>query len=184
MFGAIVSATDPVAVVALLKELGVAKEISTLIEGESLMNDGTAMVVFLVLLEFVESETTGLPPPGAWDIVKKFIWMSVFAPIVGIIVAYIMTKWLKRIHNNPVLEGNLTVCVPYILFYFCEFYQMSGILGLVSCGLYMTKEGKIKVSHEADHSVHAVWSYIGFVAETIIFGMTGLILGNIVIEKA
>ena len=48
MFGAIVSATDPVAVVALLKELGVAKDLSTLIEGESLLNDGTAMVVFLV----------------------------------------------------------------------------------------------------------------------------------------
>ena len=55
MFGAIVSATDPVAVVALLKELGVSKEISTLIEGESLLNDGTAMVMFLILLEFVTS---------------------------------------------------------------------------------------------------------------------------------
>ena len=55
MFGAIVSATDPVAVVSLLKELGVDEEISTLIEGESLLNDGTAMVVFLTLLDFVEA---------------------------------------------------------------------------------------------------------------------------------
>ena len=49
LFGAIISATDPVAVVALLKELGVSKSISTLIEGESLFNDGTALVIFLVL---------------------------------------------------------------------------------------------------------------------------------------
>lgn len=53
MYGAIISATDPVAVVALLKELGASKRLSTMIEGESLLNDGTAFVVFLVLLEFV-----------------------------------------------------------------------------------------------------------------------------------
>ena len=53
MYGSIVSATDPVAVVALLKELGASKRLSTMIEGESLLNDGTAFVVFLVLLDFV-----------------------------------------------------------------------------------------------------------------------------------
>ena len=56
LFGTINSATDPVAVVALLKELGVTKRISTLIEGESLLNDGTALVLFLVLIEFVLGE--------------------------------------------------------------------------------------------------------------------------------
>ena len=69
MFGAIVSATDPVAVVALLKELGVAKDLSTLIEGESLLNDGTAMVVFLVLLQILEANESGEQAPGAWDII-------------------------------------------------------------------------------------------------------------------
>lgn len=59
LFGAIISATDPVAVVSLLKELGVSKKISTLIEGESLLNDGTALVLFLVLIKFVEGENPG-----------------------------------------------------------------------------------------------------------------------------
>lgn len=54
LFGAIISATDPVAVVALLKELGASRKLATLIEGESLFNDGTAYVVFLVLLKIVE----------------------------------------------------------------------------------------------------------------------------------
>ena len=57
MYGSIVSATDPVAVVALLKELGASKRLATMIEGESLLNDGTAMVIFLVLLKIVEGET-------------------------------------------------------------------------------------------------------------------------------
>jgi len=54
LFGAIASATDPVAVVALLKELGASKRLATMIEGESLLNDGTAMVIFLVILDIVE----------------------------------------------------------------------------------------------------------------------------------
>ena len=56
LYGSIISATDPVAVVCLLKELGASKRLATMIEGESLLNDGTAMVVFLVLLEIVEGE--------------------------------------------------------------------------------------------------------------------------------
>ena len=56
LFGTINSATDPVAVVSLLKSLGVSKRISTLIEGESLLNDGTALVLFLVLIKFVTGE--------------------------------------------------------------------------------------------------------------------------------
>ena len=54
LFGSIISATDPVAVVALLKDLGASKRLSTMIEGESLLNDGTAMVIFLVILDIVE----------------------------------------------------------------------------------------------------------------------------------
>ena len=99
MFGAIVSATDPVAVVALLKELGVAKDLSTLIEGESLLNDGTAMVVFLVLLEILEANESGEHSPGFMDIIKQFVWMSIVAPILGVMVGWLCAKWLKRLHN-------------------------------------------------------------------------------------
>lgn len=68
MFGSIISATDPVAVVALLKELGASKRLSTMIEGESLLNDGTAMVVFLVLFDLVVGKQL-----TAIDVVKTFI---------------------------------------------------------------------------------------------------------------
>ena len=89
LFGAIVSATDPVAVVALLKELGVAKRLNTLIEGESLLNDGTAMVVFLVVLEIVEGkEVTGA------DIVVKFIRLTLGGVALGLLTGFILATWL------------------------------------------------------------------------------------------
>ena len=141
MFGAIVSATDPVAVVALLKSLGVSKQISTLIEGESLLNDGTAMVVFLILKVFTINEITGEENPGVGEIIWMFVRMSLIASLLGATTGWFMALWLNKVHNNPVLEANLTVCVPYILFYVCEYLGMSGILGIVSCGLYMANAG-------------------------------------------
>ena len=125
MFGAISSATDPVAVVSLLKELGMSKRISTLIEGESLLNDGTAMVVFLVLKKFAEDEQDELNEKKyeTWSL-STVLWMGVRMSIIsfyfGQLIGWLLSKWLNRIHNNPVLETNLTVCVPYILFYVAE----------------------------------------------------------------
>ena len=81
LYGSIISATDPVAVVCLLKELGASKKLSTMIEGESLLNDGTATVVFLVLLDIAEGmeATVG-------SVIVKFIRLSIGGPALGVLV--------------------------------------------------------------------------------------------------
>ena len=94
LFGAIISATDPVAVVSLLKELGVSKRISTMIEGESLLNDGTALVMFLILITFVEGES-----PTVGEMIGQFCKMSLLGPLLGLIFGMIMAFMLSRIHN-------------------------------------------------------------------------------------
>jgi NhaP-type Na+/H+ or K+/H+ antiporter len=98
LFGAIISATDPVAVVALLKELGVSKRISTLIEGESLLNDGTAYVVFLILLEVVadpkyKAELT----VGA--VIGKFFYLALVGPLIGLLFGKLLSMCQHFIHN-------------------------------------------------------------------------------------
>jgi NhaP-type Na+/H+ or K+/H+ antiporter len=85
LFGAIISATDPVAVVALLKELGASKKLATLIEGESLFNDGTAMVVFLVVLDIVEGNA-----PSAGEIATKFCRLSLGGLALGLVAGVIV----------------------------------------------------------------------------------------------
>jgi sodium/hydrogen exchanger 10/11 len=175
LFGSIISATDPVAVVALLKELGASKRLSTLIEGESLLNDGTAMVVFSVILEMAHGKEM-----GPVDVIGMFCRLSIGGPILGFLGGIICTYTLSKIHNNGVLEVNTTIVVSYIVFYVAEntALKVSGILALVSLGLYMTKSGKTRISAESEHSVHHVWGYIGFMAETIIFILTGIICGQ------
>lgn len=149
LFGAIISATDPVAVVALLKELGADKKLSTLIEGESLLNDGTAMVVFLIMLKIIEADEGEEMTVG--NILFDFVRLSLGGPIVGLIFGFLLSTALALIHNKPVLEANLTICVPYICFFICEMHEVhvSGILALVSLGLYMTEVGRTRISAES-----------------------------------
>lgn len=175
LFGSIISATDPVAVVALLKELGASKRLSTLIEGESLLNDGTAMVVFAVILEMCHGTKM-----SSFDIVAMFCRLSVGGPLLGLFAGIICTYILSKTFNNAVLEVNTTIFMSYITFYVAENtpLHVSGILALVSLGLYMTKSGKTMISAESEHAVHHVWGYVGFMAETVIFTLSGIIMGH------
>ena len=79
---------------ALLKQLGVSKRISTLIEGESLLNDGTALVLFLVLIKFVEGEDM-----TAAEVIGQFCKMSIAGPLLGLAFGIVMAFILGRIHN-------------------------------------------------------------------------------------
>lgn len=115
LFGSIVSATDPVAVVTMLKNVGASKRLTTAIEGESLLNDGTAMVIFLIMVEIVE----GIEPTW-YFMILKFLRLAIGGPIVGWIFGWILTTWLARIQKQPVLEANLTVVMAYLCFFVCE----------------------------------------------------------------
>jgi len=174
LFGAIISATDPVAVVALLKELGASKKLATLIEGESLLNDGTAMVIFMIATKMAEGEEMSVGKG-----LVLFARLSLGGPILGLAFALILTFWLGRIHNSPVLECNLTICFAYVTYYVAEMpgVHVSGILAIVCLGLYMTKKGKLSISSESEIAVHHVWQTIGFCAETLIFFLSGVMIG-------
>lgn len=175
MYGSIISATDPVAVVCLLKELGASKRLSTMIEGESLLNDGTAMVVFLIILDFVEGKN-----PTPMEMFTKLLRLSAGGPILGFLGGWIMSNILKRIHNNFVLEVNTTIFVSYFIFFIAESTGVgaSGILAVVTMGLYMANTGKTNISAVSEHAVHHVWGFVGFVAETVIFILSGVIMGQ------
>lgn len=174
MFGAIASATDPVAVVALLKELGASKKLSTMIEGESLFNDGTAMVLFFILLEIVEGEDLSFG-----YMIAKFFRLSFIGPILGLAFGMIIEQILLQIHNHYVLETNLTIVGVYMCWYVSENTDLhvSGVLAVVVLGVYMSLFGKTAISAESEHALHHVWGYLGFVAETLIFMLAGIIIG-------
>jgi NhaP-type Na+/H+ or K+/H+ antiporter len=174
MLGAILSATDPVAVVALLKELGASKKLGTLIEGESLLNDGTAIVVFLVLFDKVVDPTLVLEPA---TIARQFVQMSIGGPCVGYILGCCFLWFIGKVFNDANIEITATLCAAYLTFYLAEWtLKMSGVLAVVALGLTFAHYGATKISPEVAHFLHEFWGMVGYLCNTILFVITGVIL--------
>eukprot|EP01084_Bolivina_argentea_P109634 195969_1 len=172
MFGSIVSATDPVAVVALLKELGAAKRLSTLIEAESLLNDGTAFVVFTVLKIFASS------PDGTsvGFMLVKFVQLAFGGAALGIAGGMVCVYVLSNVYNDFEIEITLTVSMVYLFAFTGDFVcKVSGVLVIVFMGLQVSKN-KEAVSVHVEESMHHFWEMIGFLANTLLFFLTGQVI--------
>lgn len=171
MFGAVISATDPVAVVALLKELGASKKLGTLIEGESLLNDGTAIVIFMVFflgITGMASDTNGF---------VEFLYVAVGGAIVGLVIGGIVLVWVKKVFNDALVEISVIVAAAYMAFFAAEhFMHVSGVLALVALGLVMAGVGKTRISPEVEHFMHEFWELAGFIANCLLFLIVGVVI--------
>ncbi len=173
MFGAVISATDPVAVVALLKDLGASKKLGTTIEGESLLNDGTAIVIFMVFFGALTGSSDGM------NGILKFVIVSFGGIGIGLFMGWVTVKWLSRIYTDAMVEITLVVGAAYLTFYTAEhFLHVSGVLALVALGLVLGGPGRSSISPKVEHFMHEFWELAGFIANCIIFLIVGLVISQ------
>ena len=172
LLGAILSATDPVAVVALLHELGASEKLAILIEGESLLNDGSAIVLFNVIMEVVGSDC---PLEGA-SVVKKVLLNVIGGPLLGYLFARWSLRWISHVYNSATVEITITISSVYILFYLAELCSISGVLAVVFFGIFMN-QGKVAVTTEVLNFLTEFYDMLAFLINTIIFILAGLIMG-------
>ena len=180
LFGAVVSATDPVAVVALLKELGASKKLGTLIEGESLLNDGTAIVAFVLLFGVV---TAAEPFLGVGSFLGTaaigFGKIGAAGGLIGVLLGLVAILWVKKVFNDPMIEITVVLVTSYAVFFICEhFFHVSGVLGLVALGIVMAGIGRTRISPEVEHFMHEFWELVAFVANVIIFIVVGVVIAQ------
>ena len=179
--GAILAATDPVAVVALLKELGTPLKFNILLEGESLLNDGTATVFFFVFFNMVE---VGSFKVG--NFFEKFFRLSFGGPALGLLIGVLAYPILKRMMNGHAIFVFGTIFLSYLTFYICEseFFKIhvSGILALVCQGVYLSYKLKGRIVGNLEEQMHAIWHFLAYVIETLLFVLTGAYLGKIFID--
>ena len=138
-FGSMLAATDPVAVVALLADLGAPKTLSLLIEGESLFNDGTAYVFFMLFMRFMKGED-----PTWYSIPLYFLQLAGGGMAIGWVVGLIMNFLLKHT-TNAKSEIMVTVTCAYSTFIIAEAFGTSGVLAVVLLGFTMAKGGQAYV---------------------------------------
>ena len=182
MLGSILSATDPVAVVALLKEVGASKRLGHIIEGESLVNDGTAIVVFSLLNQIAKGEDK-----TPLEIFTFFVWVPVGAVLVGVGIAAGCHAWLGlgAVAGDHIVQISVTLFACYLCFLVAEFEaSASGVLACVVLGISIGAFGRGFFTGETEHSLHHFWEMLTFVANTVLFILTGVIIAKTTTEAA
>lgn len=163
--GAILAATDPVSVVATLKDVDAPDRLSTLLEGESLFNDATAIVVFSIFLAMA------LSPGAAVDVTHvlgRFITVFLGGTAIGVVTGFCAAK-IKGLLKQKTLIGVLSIMVAYGSFLVAEIFHMSGVMATLLAAILMSSaSGKT----ESDEN-KGLWDVIGHIANAIVFIVMG-----------
>ena len=168
LFGALISATDPVAVVAVFRELGVPQRVLTLVEGESLLNDGVAIVLFSILLTAALGGTV-TPVGGVVDFVRVFFGGAVIGLLIGLGAAFVL-PWLDRF-----LAAALSVAVAYGGFVLADHVLgFSGVMATVGSGLVLGGLAPSRASEAVREAWHQLWEALDYIANALLFLLIGL----------
>ena len=171
LLGAIVSATDPVAVIALFKDLGAPKRLTVLVEGESLLNDATAIVLAAIFLGML----TNAAPLDFVDSSLRFLTIFLGGVLVGIIVARPAAWLMGAFKRDALVILTLTLTLPFLAFVIAEhFLHVSGVMAVVAAGLTIGSLGRRLAPPEAFLEVEHAWRQIAFWATSLIFLLVGL----------
>jgi CPA1 family monovalent cation:H+ antiporter len=178
LFGAMMAATDPVSVVALFRTLGVPKRLQVLLEGESLFNDGTAIVVFALVLSMSLSggSTTQTNEYYVWiGYIVDFILVAGGGLIIGMLLGWLASQIINNI-DDPLIETTLTTVLAFGTYLIAEHMDVSGILAVVSAGLVSGNVGPRGMSPTTRILVTNFWEYMAFISNSILFLTIGLVI--------
>jgi CPA1 family monovalent cation:H+ antiporter len=168
VFGALIAATDPLAVVAIFRKLGVPGRLSVLVEGESLLNDGTAIVVFKLMLVIALT--------GKFDLagsLAKFVQVSAGGIIIGLLLGWMISRLIARI-DDYLIEITLTTVLAYGTYLLAEQLQVSGVLAVVAAGLINGNLGSQGMSPTTRIVLSNFWEYVAFLVNSIVFLLIGM----------
>ncbi len=191
LFWTLISATDPVAVLAIFRNIWAPRRLALIFEWESLFNDGTALALFLVVLWVILEWTTinsWLFAHGTLSFLTMAIWWMIFWAFTGIL----FSKIIEKIKNNEALEITLTMVLAHLTFVLAEWithyfkYELdinyiwiSWVISTVMAWIIIWNYGRYKISPKVENHMKMFWEYFAFVSNSLVFILMWLILADI-----
>lgn len=191
LFGALISATDPVAVLALFKEYGAPQRLTLIFEGESLLNDGTSFALFLIVLEILTKGYRG--SESVFEGMFLFMSMVIGGILLGVLMGGIFSKLIERVRNNEHIEITLTLIVAHLTFLISEILnhyasiggqeiKFSSIIATMTAAMVVGNYGRNKISPEVEEYMEKFWGYFAFLCNSIVFILIGLLIESLPID--
>lgn len=169
VLGAVVAPTDAIAATSIARRVGLPKRVVDVLEGESLVNDASA----LLALEFGLAMLAGGPVPT----VPAATWRLLYLIVVGILVGLALAEVVHRIEHlidNAPIEIALSILTPYAAYLSAEELHASGVLAAVACGLYLSRKSSHFFSPDVRLQAFAVWGSLTYVLNGLVFVLIGL----------
>lgn len=176
LLGGIVSPPDAVAAATVLKGMNVPKRLMTILEGESLVNDASSLIVFKFALAAVLTGTFSMQ-----EATGQFFIVAGMGIVVGLVGAHIMYGIHRFLPTTPAIDATLTVMTPYLLFLAAEHFEFSGVMAVVSGGLFMSyRSHEVFKTGSTRLNMLGVWTTMIFVMNALVFVLIGLELPEII----
>lgn len=186
LFGALISATDPVAVLALFKEYGAPRRLSLIFEGESLFNDATAVALFLIVLEAIRVNDISILT--TLEGIGSFIFMLIGGALFGLLMGGVFATLVGAARENEAASITLTIVLAHITFITAELIStaslgdfklhLSPIIATTVASLLMGNYGRAKISPHAEEFVSKIWEEFAFMANSLIFLLIGVLIAQ------
>jgi CPA1 family monovalent cation:H+ antiporter len=172
LFGVLIAATDPVSVIASFRQMGCQPRVSIVVESESLLNDGVAALGFAIFSAIAAGAS-----PGAASVIPAFLWTLGGGVAIGLAVSAAILFVAGRT-DDPLVEITLTTIAAYGSFLVAEHFGASGIISALAAGLLIGSFGTRFVSNESRDRVRHAWDYFAFLANSFVFILIGMNLGD------
>lgn len=169
LLGAIVSPPDAAAATAILRFVKLPKGIISILEGESLLNDATSLTIFRFALMAIASNSFVWQHAAA-----GFVLVTLSGIVIGLIIGYVfylVFRWLPTTAN---LDITLSIVLPYLIYVIAEALHSSGVLAVVSGGLFIAYQNHFVFSHSSRLKSTAIWSSLVFILNAVVFFVIGL----------
>ena len=168
LLGAIIATTDPAAVVSIFKEVGAPKRLTTIVEGESLLNDAAAIALYSVMLGVASNTVAN--PWGTGTVLVSFVELMIGGAVSGYLIGRLACAALPLLRGWPTAEISLTVATAYIAYIIPEqYFGWSGVVSAVVAGLVVSSVGRTRMTPTTAYALAQSWRQFGFWASSLIF---------------